>query len=205
MSPFFDYGPDTFLITYAVRHKKSNLGPEDIARAYCVDHIPMVAVAEKILQENGYEDGYFEDMRKRGFSPPRLGLGLDSKRLALGSNLYLFSCIGKVGEVVRVARANNRLNRVRVFCRYDPNIEISNVVTPMDVSRGDYVIIHFASGFATVSRELASEIIERQQSNEWFSELLKKIEFSILRKNMNLQDWFGKDLAAWAEKQLASN
>lgn len=205
LSPYFHYGPDTFLITYAIRHKKNNLGPEDITRAYCVDHIPMVQAAEKILQENGYEDEYFKDMRKRGFPPPKLGLGLEPKRLALGSELYLFSCIGKVGEVAQVVRIDNQLSRLRVFCRYNSDIEISNVVTPMDVSRGDYIAIHFASGFTAVSRELASEIVEMQQSNEWFSELLKKIEFSILRKNMNLQDWFGKDLAAWTEEQLASN
>lgn len=210
LGSFFDSNssitPVMFLAGYAINRQISQpLTPTDIARAYCVDHIPIVEAIEKILLRNGYEDEYFDSMRSRDFPPPHLGLGLDSKRLALGSKLYLVSCIAKVGRVIKIVERENH-HRVRVFCPYSPaDVDISNVITLMKVVEGDYIVIHFASGFTTISKESALKIIKEQQSNEWFSELLRIIGASSILRRMDLTDWFGKDLTTWTKDRLIVN
>jgi len=190
LSPYFYYGPDTFLINYAVRHNKYNLGPEDIARAYCIDHILMVRAAEKIFSEKGFEDEYFQDMHERGFE--LTNESIDS---------YLFSCLGTIGQVVAVVRGS-KINRLRIFCPYgDRDIEMLNACTLLDLKPQVWVAIHFASVFTELPKNIALAIIRQQQANKWFSGLIKRsqpprqIDFTHCRR----------DLAAWTEKQLAPN
>ncbi len=192
LSPFFHHGPDTFLLSYAVRHRIYKLGPKDIVRAYCLDHISMVRAAEKTFQQNGYGDDYFQDMREEGFR-----LNTEGKLYQ-----YLFSCIGQVGKVVQVTRGQNGSKRLRVFFECgdgDRCIEITHVCTSQNVARDEYVVMHFASVFTKVSSIVALNIIQQQQSDEWFRSLIEEV------RELKYTDWLGQDLSAWTEERLARN
>ncbi len=195
LGSFFDSSsgitPVTFLASYAINQQISQpLTPTDIARAYSVNHIPIVRAIARAFEKNGLDDERFSKMRQRGFQ-------LKTQRELYQ---YLFSCIGEVGEVMQVAKEENRLKRLRVFCRYrDWRIEVTNVCTLQDVKRGEYIVMHFASAFTKIPKNEGLNIIRKQLSDEWFPGLVQEV------RELDYTDWLGQDLAAWTEERLTVN
>ena len=190
LAKFFHYGPDTFLATYAVINKRFELGPDDIARAYCVDHLPMVQVASKLYQEGGFSHSYFDNMRQRGFE-------LTDKNF----NRYLFSCLGRIGRIVKITQSGRKLNRAKVnseayYLHGSNQISLENVIVPAGVKEGQYIAIHFASGFSPVSDETAEDIIREQRKT------ILPLHFDNPPRKINFAKVFSQNLAEWTEKQL---
>lgn len=170
----FDEGPDSFLSVYAVLHKKRHLDVLDVVKAYCLDHIVMVQVADSIFVSRGSADPYFSKLLERGFS------------LTEGSlPAYLYSCIGKPG---RVELMKDGFAKVVTH-----NCMISGVVLPEGVKKGDWVAMHFATAITVLSKNEASEIELLQKQNDWFSDLTRKIPGEI-----NYRNFCDRDLSTYA-------
>ncbi len=190
LAKYFHYGPDTFLATYAILNKRFNLGPDDIAQAYCIDHLPMVQVANKIFQERGFHDPYFDCMRERSFELTERNFGQ-----------YLFGCLGRIGKIKEITRIRKKSSRAKIdseacYLHGWVPVALENVIVPAGVKGGQRVAIHFASGFSVASDEITEKII-REQSRTilplHFNDPIRKIDFANI---------FGQDLASWTEEQL---
>lgn len=162
-------GPATFFLDYAITHKIKHLNVLDVARVYALEHITMVRAAELAFLNNGKDDLYFEKLKSRGYILNKIDLPK-----------YLFSCVGKPGEIVGFSGGYATVQTRH--CR------LRGVVIPPEVN-GTHVIVHFATAIASIPKKETEEIEKSQFENGWFGNLFKKLPDEI-----DYRYFLGRDL-----------
>ncbi len=176
IAKYFENGPDTFLVWYAVSTGKDHLEDLDIVKAYCLYHLQMVQVAQVIYCERGQDDDYFRPLRERGFV-------IKPKDILS----YCFSCCGKAARVIK---RNGKLGEVAIGDKV-----IKGVVIPSRL-KSDWVAIHFATAIADLTEKEAADLTRLQFDNPWLVEISKMVQ------TIDYSNFCGGNLTSYVQTKI---
>lgn len=178
-----NFGPITTIVNYAVSYYKNKknylIDVKDIIKCFCLDHINIVKAGFFKFEDEGFEQNYFEELKKNGFE-------LNRKNVLR----YFFSCIGKVGEVCKVY--DNNFCKIKIVLN-NHLVYLDNIYYLENIKKQDLLAVHFATVIKKIDKDLYDEISKQQKEKNTLI-MFNKI------KRINYKKFLKSNLSEYTKK-----